>query len=147
MESDQFVDKETIPIRKAEGKNRFQVVAFFDTPVTLPMWQLLDQSPQIKVQLARAMALSCPTRRGRKSAGPNLIETAAAALKFWTPPVIETVAHEDKGVICFYIDSCIEEQRKSKTLVDSSAVVELISRKVVQDLYLLVYHLDKKLTL
>ncbi len=45
MEADQLVAKETIPIRMAEGKNRFQVDAFFDTPVTLPMWQLLDQSP------------------------------------------------------------------------------------------------------
>ena len=45
MEADQLVAKETIPIRMAEGKNRFQVGAFFDTPVTLPMWQLLDRSP------------------------------------------------------------------------------------------------------
>ena len=56
MEADQLVAKETIPIRMAEGINRFQVGAFFDTPVTLPIWQLLVQSPQLRVQLARAMA-------------------------------------------------------------------------------------------
>lgn len=42
----------------ADDKKRFQVGAFLDTPVTLPMWQLLNRSPQLKVQLARAMASS-----------------------------------------------------------------------------------------
>ena len=69
----------------AEEKSRFQVGAFLDTAVTLLMWQLLDQSPQLRVQLARAMASSRPTRRGKKSAGPNPVGTAAAASKFWTP--------------------------------------------------------------
>ena len=45
--------------------------------------------------------------------------------------MIETVAHEDEEVICFYIDSWIEDQKISKTLVDSGAVIELISWKVV----------------
>ena len=57
------------------------------------MWQLLDQSPELKVQLARVIASSCPTRREKKSTGPNLVGTAAAAAKFWAPTVIETVAH------------------------------------------------------
>ena len=82
MEADQLVAKETIPIRMAEDKNRFQVGAFLDTPVTLPMWQLLDRSPQLRVQLACAMASSCPTRRGKKSAGPNPVGNAEAASKF-----------------------------------------------------------------
>lgn len=45
IKSDWLVPKETIPIKMAEGKDRFQVGAFLDTPVTLPMWQLLDRSP------------------------------------------------------------------------------------------------------
>ncbi len=147
MESDQLVSNETIPIRMAEGKNRFQVGAFLDTPVTVPIRQLLDRSPQLKVQLACAIASSHPTKREKKSTEPNSVETAEAASKFWTLPVIETVAHEDEEIICLYIDSCIEEKKISKTLVDSGAVVELISRKVVQDLNLLVYYMDKKWTL
>ncbi len=147
MKADQLVAKENIPIRMAEGKNRFQVGAFLDTLITLPMLQLLDWSPQLKVQLARAMASSCLTRREKKSAGPNPVRTAAAALKFLTSPMIETVAHEDEEVICFYVDSWIEDQKISKTLVDSGAVVELISQKVVQDLNLQVYRMDKKWTL
>ncbi len=49
MEADQLVAKETIPIRMAKGKNRFQIGAFLGTPVTLSMWQLLDRSPQLKI--------------------------------------------------------------------------------------------------
>ena len=144
MEADQLVAKETIPIRMAKGKSRFQVGAFLDTLVTLPMWQLLDQSPQLKVQLARDIASSCPTERGKKSAWPNPVGTAETASKFWTPLVIKTVAHEDKEIICFYIDSWIEEQKISRTLVNSGAVVEMIIRKVFQDFNLQVYRIDKK---
>lgn len=42
------------------------------------------------------------------------------------------------------MDAWIEEKKISKTFVDSSAVVELISWKVVQDLNLSVYQMDKK---
>ena len=43
------VVKETISIKMAEGKDCFQVGEYLDSPVTLPMWQLLDQSPQLRV--------------------------------------------------------------------------------------------------
>ncbi len=109
IQADQLVAKETIPIRMAEGKNRFQVGEFLDTPITLLMWQLLDRSPQLKVQLARAMASSCPTKRGKKSTGPNPVGTEEAVSKCWTPPLIETVAYEDEEVIYLYIDFWIEE--------------------------------------
>ena len=46
VETDQSITKETILIKIAESKNRFQVDTFLDTPVTLSIWQLLDQSPQ-----------------------------------------------------------------------------------------------------
>lgn len=107
MEVDRLLAKETIPIKMAEGKDRFQVGAFLDTPVTLPIWQLLDRSPQLRVQLARAIASSRPTKRGKKSAGPNSVGAAATASKSWTPPAIETMAHEDEEVICLYIDAWI----------------------------------------
>ena len=85
--------KETIPIKMAEGKEHFQVGSFLETPVTLPIWQRLDLSPQLKVQLAQAIASSWFIKRGKKSAGPNLLGTAAVAAKFWTLPAI---AHKDK---------------------------------------------------
>ena len=58
IQGDCFVIKETIPIKKREDKTRFQVGSFFETPVPLPMWQRLGQSPQSKVQLARAIVSS-----------------------------------------------------------------------------------------
>ena len=108
IQTNRAATPETIFIKMAEGKNRFQIGAFLDTPVTLPMWQLLDRSSQLRVQLARAIASSRPIRRRKKSAGPNPVGTAAAVSKFWTSPVIKTVAHEDKEIICLYIDAWID---------------------------------------
>lgn len=62
IQGDCFVTKETIPIEIREGKERFQVGSFFETPVPLPMWQRLGQSPQSKVQLARAIVSSWSTK-------------------------------------------------------------------------------------
>lgn len=120
----------------ADNKDRFQVSTFFDTPVTLPIQQLLDWSPQLRVQLAYAIASSWPIKRGKKSAGPNPIGVAATASKFWAPPAIETMAHKDQEVICFYIDTQIEKQKLSQTFVNFGAVVQLISQKLVYDLNL-----------
>lgn len=70
------VTKDTIPIEMREGKNRFQVGSFLETPVPLPMWQRLNQSPQSKVQVAQAIALSWDFEREKKPAGPKLVGTA-----------------------------------------------------------------------
>lgn len=98
------------------------------------MWKLLDRSAHLRVQLAHAMASSRPIKRRQKSAALNPVGTAAAAFKVWIPPTIETIVHEDKKVICLYIDAWIGEEKINKTLVDSGAVLELISQKVMQDL-------------
>ncbi|MCJ1349322.1 hypothetical protein MMC31_007558 [Peltigera leucophlebia] len=54
IQDDRAVTKETIPIKMAEGKDRFQGGSFLETVVPLPMWQRLDQSPQPKVQLLKS---------------------------------------------------------------------------------------------
>lgn len=105
IECDQLVSKETILIKMAKGKNRFQVGTFLDIPITLPIWQIFDRSPQLKVQLARAMASSQTTKREKKSAEPNSISAAATAFKSLDAPTIETMAHKDEKVICLYIDA------------------------------------------
>ena len=99
-------------------KDRFQVGVFLDTPVTLLMWQLLDRQSQLRVQLACAIASFRPTKRGKISAGPNPVGTAATASKFGTPPIIETIAHEDGQVICLYINARIGKHKINKTLVE-----------------------------
>ena len=45
IKGNQLVFKETIPIKIAEGKDQFQVGAFLDISITLPICQLLDRSP------------------------------------------------------------------------------------------------------
>ena len=66
----------------AKGKNRYQFGAFFDIPVTLPMWQLLDRLLQLKIQLACAMGFFRPTKREKKSARLNFVGAAVMASKF-----------------------------------------------------------------
>lgn len=61
------VTKETIPMKMAEGKERFQVGAFLDTATPF-IWQRLDRFSQLKVQLARAIASSFFNQREEKSA-------------------------------------------------------------------------------
>lgn len=64
----------------------------------------------------------------------NSVNVAAMIFMSWTLPAIETMAHEDEEVICFYIDAWIRKQKLKKTLVDSGIVIVLISRKMVPDL-------------
>lgn len=53
-------------INMANGKFRFDIITVMDTEVTLPLWQLLDRSPQIRSQLAKAMACSRSTKKSKK---------------------------------------------------------------------------------
>lgn len=80
----------------AKGKDRFQVGAFLDIPVTLPILQLLGRSPQLRVQLAFAIAFYQSTKRKKKSARFNPVSTAAMTSKSWAPSAIETMAHENE---------------------------------------------------
>ena len=57
------------------------------------------------------------------------------------------MAHKDEEVICLYIDTWIGKQKLKKTLVNSDAVVKLISQKVIHDLDLLIQWMDEKWTL
>lgn len=73
----------------------FQPDLFLETPV-LSMWQCLDQSPQSKVKLHRAIASPWDFTTQEKSVGPNPAETVAVAAKRWTRPAPEHVAQKDK---------------------------------------------------
>ena len=133
--------KETVPINMARDRNRFSVDSFLDVPVTMPIWQLLDRSPQVRAQLARAMASLKPTRRGRRQV------TAAVPISKDVPPQIDTEAHEEEDVVCLYIEAWIGSKRVGKTLADTGAVVELINPRLVESLRLQVYEMDEQWTL
>ncbi|MCJ1343817.1 hypothetical protein MMC31_002014 [Peltigera leucophlebia] len=76
--------------------DRFQTEPFLETPAPPHTWQRLDRFPRPKAQLPRAIASSWDFKGEEKLAGPKLVGTAAVPTKFLTPPVIKSVAHEDK---------------------------------------------------
>lgn len=77
------------------------------------------------------MALSQSTKRRRKLVAQNSIKTAIIISQLSTPFVLETDAHKGKDVIYHYIDAWIRAKKISKTFIDSGAVVELISQKII----------------
>lgn len=125
----------------AKGKDRLEVASFLDFPETMTIWQLLDRSPQIRAQLARAMASSNPTKRGTRPAMAARLDAAAAD----GPPQVETHAkdHDENDIICLYITAWIGSKAITKTLIDSGSVVELINRKHVDRLGLIVHTMDE----
>jgi len=141
--------KKTISINMAKGKERFQVNQFLNFSVTLPIWQLLDRSPQIRAQLVRAMTSSKSSKRGKKSitsvsAGAIAGKSAAAIAR---APVVETSAYDEEEMVCLYIGSWINDTMVSKTLVDTGAVVELINPKLVAKLELEIHTMEEELVL
>jgi hypothetical protein len=99
--------KETISINMAKGKERFQVNQFLNFSVTLLIWQLLDRSPQIRAQLARAMTSSKFSKRGKKSitsvsAGAIAGKPAATIAR---ASVVEIFAYDEEEMVCLYIGS------------------------------------------
>ena len=135
-----YLPKETVPINMAKDKDRFSVDGFLDAQVTMPIWQLLDRSPQIRAQLARAMASSKPTKRGKR---PAMIATSIQR----EPPLIATEAHEEEDVTCLYLEAWINDTKVNKTLADNGAVVELINPELVRQLGLEIYEMEHAWTL
>ncbi|KAI9852295.1 MAG: hypothetical protein M1838_001183 [Thelocarpon superellum] len=120
--------RETIPINLAKGKDRFSIDAFLhETMITIPVYQFLDRSPQARAQVARALQSSQPTRRGRKKA-----VVASAALE--APTIMAEAFEDDKPTTCLYVTAWIGDEPIHRTLVDTGAVVELVSPHLVRRL-------------
>jgi hypothetical protein len=124
----------------AKNKDRFSVDGFLDAQVTMPIWQLLDQSSQIRAQLARAMASSKPTKRGKR---PTMMAVAIQG----EPPLIATKAHEEEDVTCLYMGGWLNDARANKSLADNGAVIELINPELVKRLGLKIYEMEHAWTL
>lgn len=90
------------------------------------------------------MALFWLIKSSKKSARPNFVSAAIMAIKFWAPPAIETIVYKDKEIIYLYINIWIKKQKLNKTIVDFSAIVKFISRKIVYNLNPLICQIDKK---
>ncbi|KAI9836020.1 MAG: hypothetical protein M1819_001631 [Sarea resinae] len=140
------------PIHMLGEGERFDLSAAFNgMHVNLPLSQLLDSSPQLRRQLAYQLQSSIVRRRGpnraRQTATPNQsIPEASNAVprilkrgekneknEIARPPKIVSEAKDD-GTLAkvIYITAWIGEVMTAKALVDSGAVVELISQDLVR---------------
>ncbi|KAI9776436.1 MAG: hypothetical protein M1816_005318 [Peltula sp. TS41687] len=121
--------RETIPINIAASGPRFDIKQFLkEATVTLPVYQLLDRSPQIRAQMARALQSSKPTRRGKKPAA------AINAAHLGVPTITAEAFDEEEDTICLYIRAWVGNIPVDRTLVDTGAVVELVSPDLVNRL-------------
>lgn len=110
----------------------------------LSIWQLLDWSSYLKLQLAYGIACSQLFKSRKKFASPNFIGLMAIVFKLETPSAIKTIAHKDEEIIYLYIDAWRGKQKHKKIFVNSDAVVELFGQKMVYNLDILIHRMDEK---
>jgi hypothetical protein len=120
--------KETIPINLASGRERFDIREFlYNTHITMPIYQLLDRSPQIRAQMAKQLQSSRATRRGKQVRfTPGTAHAAQLA--------IEDAEDEEGQATCLYVEATVDGIQVTRVLVDTGAVVELISPSLVHRL-------------
>ncbi|KAI9775935.1 MAG: hypothetical protein M1816_005661 [Peltula sp. TS41687] len=111
--------RETIPINIVALNPRFDIKQFLKEPTaTMP----------IRAQMARALQSSKPTRRGKKPAA------AVNVAHLGVPAITAEAYDEEEDTTCLYIRSWIGNTPVDRTLVDTGAVVELVSPDLVKRL-------------
>lgn len=120
---------DTIPINIVGNQPRFNIHDFLlNMPVTLPVYQLLDRSPQIRAQMAKQLQSSQLARRAKKTT--VLTEDTVVQARS-TVKIIDEGFDEDAKVTCLYIEAHVNGVKTTRALVDSGAVVELISPQLI----------------
>ena len=130
------------PIRGITSGPRFDIKNVFDLPIQLSLGELLDRSDTTIKELAYGMQRATPRYRVKRTTEasnpiavpPNQgnVATLAAAL---IPPEINARAYEDDGQSQpVMIVSWIEGTKLWKTLLDGGSLVELLSRKKLNQL-------------
>lgn len=136
-------DKDTIPIRiiKAGQLKRYDIAdTLCGWQVHMSMAQLLDRSPQIRTQLVRYLQSDKPLRRPKR----RTAQVATAQVM----KVLDEGFDEDTGPIsCMYIRAFVKGVQVDRTMVDSGAVIELISPGLVKRIGLHTLQMDKKWSL
>ena len=123
------------PINWMRGQKQYSLQdALNEVTPKISFLQLLDVSPRLRRELAELLRSSVPRTRG-KGKGKERAETASVALAKNTP-VILTEAHSDDEVNCFYIDAWIGNRLVGDVLIDGGAMLDLISKDVVESLKL-----------
>ena len=133
--------KQLDPIRGMVTSKRFDINQVLSLPIQLSLGELLDRSDQTIKELAYNMQRATPRYRVRKTAAApqgaakapaNQATLAAAAM---LPPHVTAFAYEDDGQSKpVMIMSWIHNTKLSRTLLDNGSLVELISRKKLNQL-------------
>lgn len=138
-------NKDTIPIRimRLGKQERYDVAeTLCDWQVKMSMAQLLDRSPQIRTQLAKYLQIDRPTGKRRCR-----IPAYAAATTSLLGAIDEGYDEDVDPISCLYISAQVNGVTVDRTMVDSGAVLELISPSLVKDLKIQMYHMDKRWSL
>ena len=119
------------PIRGMVGHERFNMAKILEAPVTLKVQELFDIAPIVRRQIANEMKSSEPQSRAawQIQSEPTTVVNREAVIE---PAVMQTVPKRDVIPECLYITAWINGQALPRTLVDSGAVVNLISPQAIQ---------------
>ena len=113
------------------GHERFNTAKILEAPVTLKVRELFDIAPIVRRQIANEMKSSEPRRRPERQvqAEPATVVNREVVSE---PAVTRTVPKHKVIPECLYITAWINGRALPRTLVDSGAVVDLISPRAVQ---------------
>ena len=128
------------PIRAMQGSRRFDIRRVMELEVSIPLGQLLNESIQLRKEVAYGLQSSSPRYRLKKSAAPA--QPAMAVMSHQGqrgngsfPPAVTAQAHQDDGKARpIFITAWVDHLRMSRTLVDGGSLVELISLRMVNKL-------------
>ena len=133
--------KQPDPIRGMVTNKRFDINQVLSLPIQLSLGELLDRSDQTIKELAYNMQRATPRYRVRKAtaapqgaarAPANQVTLAASAM---LPPHVTAFAYEHDGQSKpVMILSWIHNTKFSRSLLDNGLLVELISRKKLNQL-------------
>jgi hypothetical protein len=119
------------PIRGIVGHQRFDTSKILETDVTLTVRELFDIAPIVRRQIANDMKSSQPRKRNTQQARTEPV-SAVSKEESLEPRVLHRVLQQEEIPQCLYITAWINGRSLPRTLVDSGAVVDLISPRAVE---------------
>jgi hypothetical protein len=117
------------PIRLMKNETKYDLECILrDIVPKISLPQLLDISPGLRQELKDLLQSTIPRLRKRRTPPIAAFNTVVEGV----PPVVTSMAADDKDMSCMYIESYVGGYRVSQTLVDGGAQIELVSEKVVR---------------
>ena len=132
--------KQPDPIRGMVMNKRFDINQVLSLPIQISLGELLDRSDQTIKELAYNIKRATPRYRFRKNpSAPQAARTSAnqatLAAAAMLPPHVTAFAYEDDGQSKpVMTTSWIHSTKFSRNLLDNGSLVELISRKKMNQL-------------